>query len=393
MLRYLCKISLILWFLAISPDGDCQANTVCFSASCHNQADFKDKVVHAPLNKGQCSACHNPHVAHYEGLLDKSGTELCFSCHEKEEKTFYEGVVHKPIREGKCLSCHAPHVSSRQGLLKDRLSATCFGCHEKLPEKYPHTHSPYAKGQCTACHRPHQSEYGQLLVGEGDVMCLACHKAADLRQGHPNYPGGQPSDCLSCHSPHGSDRKGLIRNMLHEPFAKGCQECHKGGEPVDTDSCLKCHEKVATGRNMLHTHLGGKADNTCVACHSPHAADDKNLLKGSHLQVCRSCHEETLGRYEKNLYRHPLASKCIECHDVHGSNQLAMLRADGNEVCTRCHETQGQFTHPVGEKVIDIRSGQVVTCLTCHIPMGSDFKYHLTFSGSKDLCVQCHKSY
>jgi predicted CXXCH cytochrome family protein len=70
-----------------------------------------------------------------------------------------------------------------------------------------------------------------------------------------------------------------------------------------------------------------------------------------------------------------------------------MLKDGGNKTCSRCHETQGKFTHPIGEKVLDPRSGQMVACVSCHNPMGTDFRYNLKLSGTKDLCIQCHRTY
>lgn len=391
-MSYYYRIVVISWLAIVLPIA-AAADTVCFN--CHKKEAFSGKVVHQPLAQGQCSACHNPHVAHFKGLLEKEGSALCFSCHEKQQEAFKQGMVHQPVRSGQCLACHEPHVSSRNGLLKEQLSATCFGCHDKLLQKYQYTHNPYAQGQCYSCHRPHQSLFGQLLKDEPDKVCLSCHKSQDLQNGHVNYPGSL-RNCLSCHNPHGSGRKGIVRDVLHAPFAKGCKECHDKGEiQGSTQNCLRCHQAVATGMLTRHSHLTGKGENKCVACHSPHAGNEKNLLKGTQLQVCRSCHNDTVARYEDKLYRHPKAKQglCIECHEVHGSNRLAMLRGDGNAICTRCHETQGKFTHPVGEKIVDVRTGQMVTCVSCHLPMGSDFKYELIYSGSKDLCVQCHKRY
>ncbi|MFZ5765393.1 MAG: cytochrome c3 family protein [Thermodesulfobacteriota bacterium] len=371
--------------------GHAAAETACFN--CHKKEKFANTVVHQPLRNGQCNGCHNPHVAHFKGLLHREGADLCYECHQREKETFSQGTVHPPVRSGQCLSCHEPHASSRQGLLRDQLTETCYGCHEKLPKKFKYTHAPYGEGKCFSCHRPHQSEFNQLLKDEPDKVCLSCHPAGTIAARHPNYPAAV-TNCLSCHSPHGSDRKGLVRNVLHAPFAKGCNDCHGGGkEENGTAVCLSCHAAVADKMNQIHSHLTGSARNTCTRCHSPHAADDRKMLLGGEGQVCRNCHADSMAYYDAKLYRHKNAGACTECHDVHGSNELAMLRGDGNTVCTRCHEDQGKFTHPVGEKVRDPRSGQMVHCVSCHTPMGSDFKYHLVFSGAKDLCIQCHAKY
>lgn len=395
MVRYRSRFPLvqivIVGLILALPAGVSAASTVCFS--CHKKENFTDTYVHQPLKKGECGSCHNPHVAHFKGLLDEKGAELCYKCHQDAQKKFAQDLVHQPVRRGECLSCHEPHASGSRGLLRHGLKSTCFSCHTTLQEKYKYTHSPYTKGQCSSCHRPHQSEHALLLKFEGETLCFSCHQGDALRKGHPNYPG-RLRDCLSCHNPHGSSRKGIIRDVLHAPYAKGCGDCHaKGKKQVGTEVCLGCHGEVAEKTFMSHTHLSGKAVNKCVACHSPHAADEKTLLKGSQAQVCMGCHEDTRVRYEDTLYKHSGAETCTECHDVHGSNLLVMLKGDGNGICTRCHETQGKFTHPIGEKVIDPRTGGMVSCVTCHTPMGSDYKYELKLSGAKDLCVQCHKSY
>ncbi|MCB2183806.1 MAG: hypothetical protein KQH63_17390 [Desulfobulbaceae bacterium] len=391
MLKYKNLNLIILQFLIVALPATVMADNVCFT--CHDKNLFKNKVVHQPLAKGKCNDCHNPHVAHYKGLLDQQGADLCYDCHKQEEESFGQGMVHSPVRQGKCLSCHEAHASSRKGLLKDKLSTTCFECHKELQVKYKQTHAPYAKGQCFSCHLPHSSQYGQLLKNTEDKLCSSCHMDQDLRKAHPKYPG-HLQNCLTCHNPHGSERKGLIRNFLHAPYEEGCGDCHgKGDERVGTQTCLQCHEEVGDKMFMTHTHLSGKSVNKCVVCHSPHASDEKSLLRKKQEKVCRTCHENTRKRYEDTLYKHENADKCTECHDVHGSNQLVMMKGDGNTICTRCHETQGQFTHPIGDKVKDPRTGQSVTCISCHTPMGSDYKYELKMSGSKDLCVQCHKRY
>jgi predicted CXXCH cytochrome family protein len=68
-----------------------------------------------------------------------------------------------------------------------------------------------------------------------------------------------------------------------------------------------------------------------------------------------------------------------------------MLKGDGNTSCTSCHESQGTFTHPVGEGILDHRNRQIITCLTCHDPKGTDYENNLRLDQNKELCVQCHR--
>jgi predicted CXXCH cytochrome family protein len=383
-----CQLTLVLMgIMALS--GHAFAKATCFQ--CHKEADFSKKTVHRPVAEGQCGLCHNPHVARFEGLLQQSGADLCYKCHQDEAAAFRKGITHQPVRQGACLTCHDPHASEAKALTKGRLSDNCFACHKDLPAKYKYTHSPYAKGDCPACHRPHSAQNPQMLNSKPETLCISCHKGDSLRQAHRGFPQ-EPTGCLTCHSPHGSGSKALIRDVLHSPFKKGCSECHSQGR-MGAENCLRCHEKIRGQVGAIHSHLMDNPINSCTTCHTPHAGDEKNLLKGSQSYICRSCHEDTFQRYQDRLYIHSGALDCKSCHAVHGSDNLAMLREGGNDSCSRCHETQGKFSHPVGEKILDHRTGQMVTCVSCHNPMGTDYKYDLKLSGEKDLCVECHRSY
>ncbi|MBU0484591.1 MAG: NapC/NirT family cytochrome c [Proteobacteria bacterium] len=367
-----------------------EANTTCFK--CHKKANFSGKVVHSPVAENKCSSCHNPHVARYKNLLSSEVSELCYQCHQDKIESFSKGIVHKPVKKGECLSCHAPHASSNKGLLNESAPGeNCFKCHKTLLKKYDYTHQPYEKGDCGACHRAHQSERAQLLNDEPDKLCSKCHQENILQQKHQGFPG-RLRVCLSCHNPHGSERKNLIRNVLHAPYKEGCSDCHEKG-PVKTDKCLECHEEIMDQLLSAHNHLTDKAVNSCVKCHSPHAADSNSMLKNRQNQICRSCHANTFAGYDNTLHSHPDTGSCSDCHALHGSNNMAMLKGNGIEVCDSCHKTQGQFTHPVGGTVLDPRTGQQVTCVSCHYPHGTNFKFNLKLSGGKDLCIQCHKSY
>ncbi|MBU0945747.1 MAG: hypothetical protein KJ804_19115 [Proteobacteria bacterium] len=378
-----------LVFLCTTP-SPAVADNVCFT--CHDKTLFTDKIVHQPVAESQCSVCHNPHVAKYKGLLrDHNGT-LCYSCHKKSKEEFGKGIVHAPVAQGNCSGCHSPHASSNKGLVSNDLANKCFACHTDLPQEYKQIHKPFADGNCIACHRSHQADNLQLLSDKPDTLCYSCHAADTLQASHKDYPLAL-KDCLSCHNPHGSDRQGLMRNFLHQPYVEGCASCHQGSNKVSMATCLKCHEN--TGKELLanHSHITLQEGNSCLNCHSPHAGDDKALLKNKERQVCNSCHAETLARYRQKAFPHPPVKKCSICHDSHGSKNLAMLKGDGNAICVQCHETQGKFTHPVGPEVLESHTGQMVTCVSCHNPMGTDHKDHLLQEGKRALCILCHRTY
>ena len=390
-LRVVLMLSVVLLFLSVS-QGIAKTTVDCFQ--CHDRDAFQKGVKHEPAAEGECLSCHSPHAARFGGLLQKQVKDLCYSCHTDAAEQQNKGVVHMPVKQGKCLGCHNPHSSDQKALLKDKLADTCFSCHKDLPRKYKNTHPPYAKGQCDSCHRPHQSANNNLLVRDADSLCLGCHDQATVQKKHPNFPD-KLGKCGSCHNPHGSDRPGLIRNVLHEPYADDCSNCHTAkGAPVRIDTCLECHPDVAEQMASSHNHLLSYGENGCVACHSPHAGDDKRLLKGKERHVCGKCHEATFERMETAKYSHPMKGVvCNNCHAPHGSNHPAMTKGPINQVCQDCHGNHNMFTHPIGDKVFDPRTGQKMTCISCHATKGSDFPYHTRFNGKKDLCVQCHATY
>jgi predicted CXXCH cytochrome family protein len=363
----------------------------CFA--CHDRAAFQKKVKHQPAARGECSSCHSPHVARHSGMLQQQVQNLCYSCHPGAAVEHRQGIPHQPVRQGECLACHDPHGSDHAGLINKRSADNCFSCHSELPRKFKHTHAPYGKGQCSSCHEAHRADQPYLLVKEPKALCLSCHPLQAVRQKHPNYPA-ELDNCGSCHSPHGSDRRGLVRNVLHQPFASGCKDCHSGrGAAVTVDTCLECHPKVGEQMASSHNHLVGYGKNSCIACHSPHAGDKPRLLKGKERYVCGTCHEATFRRFESSRHKHTAAESCMDCHAPHGSNHPAMARGPVNTVCISCHKKHDQFTHPIGENVFDPRTGQMMTCASCHTSKGTDHQNHLRFSGTRDLCVQCHRSH
>ncbi|MHB8790707.1 MAG: cytochrome c3 family protein [Desulfobulbaceae bacterium] len=374
----------------------------CFA--CHDKAQFQDQVVHEPVRAGDCSVCHNPHVARYKGLLRYEKGKLCFTCHKEKAESFRKGIVHEPINRNECTACHEPHASPDRGLVPKNLKSRCLVCHgprqEKdkiipgLEEKYKYTHQPYLNGECGACHQPHNADQPMLLSMAPDELCGSCHEAGKLQAGHTGYPGTLRG-CLTCHNPHGSDRIALIRNVLHQPYEKGCDSCHQQSSGrVSVEKCRECHAEAFDRMLATHTHLTRRDGNACVNCHSPHAGDEKRLLRAREKQVCAACHRPSIDRFKNSTFKHGGSiDKCVDCHYPHGGNDMAMLKGNGLEVCARCHENQGKFTHPVGPKVPDPRTGRMITCITCHRPMGTEYRFNLILDGKQQLCVQCHKEY
>jgi predicted CXXCH cytochrome family protein len=376
-------------------------NTMELCLECHPGvvAITQKENVHKPVRLGLCTSCHNPHASRHSKLLGFEKGELCYNCHDP--KTGFIGeVVHKPVEQGDCLACHDAHSTDSRGLLTKGMEEGCFECHpkEELVAK-TNVHPEVEKGNCMACHDPHASSRLGLLDRDRKAICIECHDAgsAQFVELHMGYEVAG-TDCLGCHSPHSSDRHAMLKSNLHKPFEeKNCTGCHRSDtwEPLEMGIglCTECHKGSMPGFNKINSHLvaDGTA-NFCNSCHNPHASDEKNLLKDKEDRVCYACHNDTKEYAADSNYRHPKLGNCSDCHMSHGSNNRFFL-AQGDDTCSKveCHPTQGIFTHPVGEGVLDPRSKAPMNCSTCHNPMGSMEESILRLEKDMELCIQCHQ--
>ncbi|MEE9561479.1 MAG: cytochrome c3 family protein, partial [Thermoanaerobaculia bacterium] len=70
----------VIGLAQLSPGHEIDQKKVCLD--CHDLEDaLGAKVTHAPVESGECTACHNPHVARYGALLRERPGPLCAQCH------------------------------------------------------------------------------------------------------------------------------------------------------------------------------------------------------------------------------------------------------------------------------------------------------------------------
>ncbi|MBN2332185.1 MAG: hypothetical protein JXO49_00665 [Deltaproteobacteria bacterium] len=362
---------------------------------CHPQETFQGRFQHHPVAKGECGACHQPHVAKYPGLLARPEKELCFSCHQRfQQHMERKGHQHAPVAKGECGACHAPHQADNDNLLKSKPGTECEQCHTLNQAAYEHRHQPFAAGNCYACHDPHSADHEQLLKQGEPGICLSCHQSSKKLQQQHLGRELKELKCLGCHNPHGSTNAALLRSTAHQPFAqRQCGQCH--GRPAGDELCLSCHQEVLTTFLQPHTHLRGAGDHhLCLGCHNPHVADQPALLTSSTGKNCRACHEDKFIRRAAALHLHPGRHVCTNCHTLHGSSRPDMLKDEPREVCASCHQRHKQFTHPLGENALDPRNHKPMDCVTCHDPCnGTMYTFNLRRDGKRSLCIQCHQKY
>ena len=125
-------VGLILIIAGLAGTAAAQTDS-CVTAKCHAGMG-KDKTVHSPVKDGMCTTCHQivqnakggKHPGNLTITLVQQGEALCSMCHEPKNK---KKVVHAPVQGGDCTSCHDPHQSPNKGMLKETMPKLCFQCH------------------------------------------------------------------------------------------------------------------------------------------------------------------------------------------------------------------------------------------------------------------------
>jgi predicted CXXCH cytochrome family protein len=264
---------------------------LCFQ--CHADSIANQAHMHPPVAAGECSSCHDNHESDYPGRLVQEGNALCFMCHpDKEEMLKSKKVVHYPV-SASCVSCHNPHGSAHPAMLSAAVPELCATCHPNVVMQNRRTVTKHApmndRKSCRNCHEPHAANQPKLLVTAQMALCLACHNRVletgngkienmlTFLQKNPNGHGPvKENDCVTCHSPHGSDHwRMLVRYYPKEFYAS-----YSDGRYA---LCFSCHD-VTAFTERLTTKTTGFRDGD----RNLHFLHVKKLAKG---RTCRACHE------------------------------------------------------------------------------------------------------
>ncbi len=393
--------------------------------------------VHAPVTKGECSACHG-----IEGntiVIRGSADALCLSCHDAPRQD--QESSHQPYVREKCTVCHAVHASDYSALLAKPPEMLCLDCHNQgtrrtieEPEvngqkkegddgagpvdlSIKSVHQPVAEGNCLGCHNGHDSGQKFLLKRDEKTLCLGCHKDAVFASKTRSHPPAEGQACNTCHQPHDSANIALLvapqadlcfschkraadergRLSLHRPFADGnCVGCHQLHDPKagnflklpnrNGTLCLSCHEDARKAGANIQTHqpvVRGR----CERCHASHSADFPSIIKQEPGKLCLSCHKDVERTIRRATVPHEPVRQgaCLSCHVAHGSPHNAMLNKGQPLLCLRCHKEVAQFWRKgVAHKPA------VKDCMQCHRAHGSKIPDMLN-TGKAELCGRCHK--
>jgi predicted CXXCH cytochrome family protein len=404
MIARLLGLTAILIGTAFAVTGaqDISVNEPDVCLVCHADLENSLKMphVHTAFSAGVCSDCHNPHASRHAALLKEDAGKLCLECHESKEFTGNPDTTHRPVKDGKCLVCHDPHASNNPDQLVKPMADLCKSCHTVIADwmKRQYIHAPVGAEDCMACHTPHGGGEKGLLVSAIPGLCFNCHEQDNaFQKAHSGFQVAN-ANCVTCHTPHASSLPSLLMPNQHAPFkGKRCDVCHitGGGSSfaLKADSktvCTQCHGAIKKIAEEPYAH-NLNTEKSCMNCHNPHASTEPQLLSGPQTVICLKCHFNS-GEYaamprEKVLTHDGM--DCTNCHQPHGSDSDHYLVDNDLELCFGCHEGAHKGSHPVGEDVIDPRTGKAVTCLSCHKLHGASFKPYLPLDPSMDLCIQC----
>ncbi len=366
----------------------------CTTSGCH-ASQIAKPFLHGPNalpGGGACDMCHEyQDIPAHRFTLKHEGRALCDFCHV--DKSGQEGpIVHDPVAKGQCVACHDPHGAGNRKMLKGETGPQlCTECHKDAMTGR-HLHKPVGEN-CTTCHTPHAGQHARLLTAEPKQLCVSCHEQVGKEAAGSKYPHEPASDCLQCHAPHAANEA----RILKQPAKDLCVSCHaevgrladsaahKHAAVSDAKACLNCH----TAHGSEHAkQLAADPVASCLACHAkPVVTKGRTIAGVPELAI------------DANHRHGPIVNgRCVDCHDVHGGDKERLLvkpyatafyqefREDSVGLCLSCHDAALIAAEEVRDEGTAFRNGarnlhfvhvmkgdQGRSCRSCHTPHASRF--------------------
>ncbi|MHC4848905.1 MAG: hypothetical protein ACYTEG_10680 [Planctomycetota bacterium] len=200
-----------------------------------------------------------------------------------------------------------------------------------------------------------------------------------------------------------------------------CANCHGGWFGDMTESCLECHDTIASHIKLgkgLHGVLEAGTAKACARCHSDHHGHEFALvnrqsfaaagvsepskfdhgmvgfdMKGAHLETaCTECHQQAEAAVlPEGTHRYiGLEQRCGSCHEDPHKGQMI-------HACTQCHgqtkwEELDSLSH---EEYLPLIGGHGdVSCRECHAEQSEHALERLGRGAETEprSCVACHDS-
>jgi len=259
------------------------------------------------------------------------GYELCVTCHHdkvvgRSDAVLRNGVIppglpqrlissHKPATENRCKNCHS--ITSE---LRDRPPALklCFktDCHKTDMLNQEFIHEVSVVENCYLCHLSHSSTHEKLLRMDKQQLCRSCHPLMRDRM-----------DSLTAGSGGSGDTGSTGIRVTPETGAKSRGQDGEGGSVSRAEFEKSSREHTAFVEFLRTTPV--PRGNECGFCHSPY--HQKEIGKVS-IDICSQCHtfvRDILASASKmplNIHDTFQEKLCTACHDPHAAPYKHVLK-------------------------------------------------------------------
>lgn len=352
-----------------------------------------------------------PHEVHLsrEKLADKTA---CLGCHADVEDASATDLHLKEYTAEECADCHvqrdAPVRVDRAVTKWPSAAALTFAHEDHLGSGVEDRQLAVAGSRakidaegCLTCHEhaarntsaPDGTSLPPTFVLSADrtgyAGCMSCHDVPHFRA--PNH--GRWDECTSCHAFGEGDPKTLRPKAAVDRIAVGDiafqmdAQSHPGLAPKPDQDCAACHRaslparpsRIA-GRRFEHaSHLGRDPQSTdCEVCHTGIAHSAQSAAIGSPWDAVRA---EARGIERRLTFD---SAVCTVCHPG--------IRVDPDSLTPPARRDVVAFGHAdhMG-KARDPRSGELVTCSSCHAFDPSERGGDIGVRAEALTCVQCHQ--
>lgn len=247
-----------------------QERSATYLQSIHAKKALPD----SPINRSGCESCHGPGAFHVKkrggrgtGMVafhrqddPEAKSAQCLQCHQESRVVPFWDLGRHRVNGVSCTDCHRAHAGIRKNL-KARQPELCNTCHRDVrAQQMRQSRHPLREGllKCTQCHDQHGS-FSRKMIRENSVneLCYICHadKRGPFLWEHPPME----ENCLTCHTPHGSNHAKLLKSKA--PLL--CQSCHDAPQhPGTIYTRFETFQGSATsGKNRMFAR-------SCLNCHS-----------------------------------------------------------------------------------------------------------------------------
>jgi predicted CXXCH cytochrome family protein len=149
--------------------------------NCHRPHAAPQKKLLKVEERNLCGQCHTDTLQYQARLAEKAQQEKPTSKAQVEKGA----LTHAPIQDGNCSACHLPHASDGPRLMREAsIVETCATCHDWLKhtthpmgDKFRDMRNRNLSVDCLSCHRSHGTGYRYMITAATATdLCVQCHK-------------------------------------------------------------------------------------------------------------------------------------------------------------------------------------------------------------------------